>query len=324
MKRLQYHRYGGPEVLRLEDFEPARPGRGEILVRVKAAAANAMDWKMRNGEMRLMTGRSFPRGIGNDFSGVVAAVGAGVTRVRVGDAVLGGTSLKGAGAFAEMVIADEKAVVRKPAELSFEQAAALPVVGITAFQAVLGRGKLRAGQAVFVNGCLGGVGRAAAQIALLSGASVGGSCRATAVDEAHELGITPVVEFGFDPARLEGRFDLVLDTPGTLSATAARTLLKPGGRILDIVPTPSKLVRSALPGPYRLMLGRPSPEDLDEVAQLAARGQLRIPIARTVSLAAAIPALSELERHGTPKGGKLIITAADVDEPRPRADGGPR
>jgi NADPH:quinone reductase-like Zn-dependent oxidoreductase len=308
VKRLQYHRYGGPEVLLLEDFEPARPDRGEVLVRVRAAAANALDWKMRNGEMRLMTGRAFPRGFGNDFAGVVEAIGAGVTRLRVGDAVLGGTNLKGAGAFAEMVIAAEKAVVRKPAELSYEQAAAIPIVGVTAFQAIRGKGNLRAGQAVFVNGCLGGVGRAAAQIALMSGASVAGSCRASAAAEARELGITPIVESGFDPARLQGRFDLVLDTPGTLSATAARTLLRPGGRIIDIVPTLTKFARSVLPGPYRIMMGQPSTEDLEEVVRMAAQGRLRIPIARTVPLADAIPALTELERHGTPKGGKLIIT----------------
>jgi NADPH:quinone reductase-like Zn-dependent oxidoreductase len=308
MRRIQYHRYGGPEVLRLEHFEPAGPGRGEVLVRVKAAAANAMDWKIRNGELRLMTGRGFPRGLGNDFAGVVEAVGAGVTRVRTGDAVLGGTSLKGAGAFAEMVITAENAIARKPAELSYEQAAALPVVGLTAFQAVLGRGKLRAGQAVFVNGCLGGVGRAAAQIALSAGASVGGSCRATAGAEARELGIAPIVEFGFDPARLEKRFDLVLDTAGTLSVTAARMLLKPGGRIIDIVPSMVKFARSALPGPYRVMIAQPGPDDLDAVVRLAAGGALRIPVARTVALADAIPALTELELHRTPRGGKLVIT----------------
>ncbi|MFG1607753.1 NADP-dependent oxidoreductase [Actinoplanes sp. NPDC049265] len=309
MKRVQYHRYGGPEVLRLEEFEPPDPGRGEILVRMRAAAANAMDWKMRNGEMRLMTGRTFPRGVGNDFAGVVVAVGAGVTRFRAGDAVLGGTNLRTPGAFAELVLAPEKSVAIKPAELSFEQAAALPVVGVTAVQALRDRGKLRSGQAVFINGCLGGVGRAAAQLALASGASVGGSCRSTTEDEARELGIDPVVGFDFDPARLAGRFDLVFDTAGTLSAATARTLLRPGGRILDIVPSASKFARSALPGPYSVMMGRPSPDDLGEVAGMAARGRLRVPIARTVALPDAIAALTELERHRTPRGGKLIITA---------------
>lgn len=308
MKRVQYRRYGGPEVLRLEDFEPARPGRGQILVRVKAAAANAMDWKIRNGELRLFTGRTFPRGVGNDFAGVVAAVGPGVTRLRAGDPVLGGTTPRGAGTFAEMVVADEKAVTRKPAGLSYEQAAALPVVGVTALQAVLEEGKVQAGQAVFVNGCLGGVGRAATQIALLSGASVAGSCRDTAAAEARELGVGPVVGFGFDPAGLERRFDLVLDTAGTLPAGTARRLLRPGGRILDIVPTASKFARGALPGPYRVMMGRPDPGALDRVARLAAAGRLRIPIARTVPLTGAIAALDELERHHTPRGGKLIVT----------------
>lgn len=308
MKRIQYHRYGGPEVLRLENFEPPRPGRGEISVRVRAAAANAMDWKIRNGEMRLMTGRGFPRGLGNDFAGVVEAVGEGVTRLRAGDAVLGGTSIKGAGAFADMVIAEEKAVVRKPAELSYEQAAAIPIVGITAFQAVLGKGKLRTGQAVFVNGCLGGVGRTAVQIALNAGASVSGSCRSMVVEEARELGVAPVVGFGFDPAPLAGQFDLVLDTAGTLSAAATRTLLRAGGRAIDIVPSPLKFVRSVVPGPYRVMIAQPSTEDLAEVVGMVAQGRLRIPIARTVPLADAIPVLTELERHRTPKGGKLVIT----------------
>ncbi len=200
-------------------------------------------------------------------------------------------------------------MVRKPVELSYEQAAAIPVVGITAFQAMLGKGKVRPGQSVFINGCLGGVGRAAAQIALMSGASVGGSCRATVVQEARELGVDPIVTFGFDPKQLEGRFDLVFDTAGTLSAAAARTLLKPGGRILDIVPTALKFARSALPGPYQVLMGRPSTNDLDLVTQLAAQGALRIPIARTVPLADAIPVLTELERHDTPKNGKLIVTA---------------
>ncbi len=308
MKRIQYHRYGGPEVMRLEDFEPTRPGPGEVLVRVRAAAANPMDWKIRNGDMKVMTGRKFPRGLGHDFAGVVAEVGAGVTRLAVGDEVLGGASIKASGAFAEMVVAEEKAVVTKPANLSWEKAAALPIVGLTAFQAMVTKSELRAGQAVFVHGCLGGVGRSAVQIALAYGASVGGSCRDMAMPEARDLGISPIVEFDFDATKLAGRFDVVFDTAGTLPIRAARELLKPGGRIIDINPTPAKLVRGALPGPYQVLIAKVDVENLEAVAQAAGKGTLGVPVARTVPLGEAIAALTELERDHTPKGGKLVIT----------------
>ncbi|MGW5821740.1 NADP-dependent oxidoreductase [Streptomyces noursei] len=308
MKRIQYHQYGGPEVMRLEDFEPTRPGSGEVLVRVRAAAANPMDWGIRSGAMKMVTGRKFPRALGYDFAGVVEAVGEGVTRLAVGDEVLGGASIKASGAFAEMVLAAERGVVKKPAELSFEEAAAIPTVGLTALQAVLKKGKLRPGQSVFINGCLGGVGRAGAQLALAHGASVGGSCRATATRDARDLGLDPIVAFDFNPTALSGRFDLVVDTADTLPTDAAKKMLKPDGRIVSIHPTPANIARSALPGPYNVLITRPVTEDLGEVARAAGRGTLRVPIARTVPLAEAITALTELERDGTPKGGKLVIT----------------
>jgi NADPH:quinone reductase-like Zn-dependent oxidoreductase len=307
-KRIQYHRYGGPEVMRLEDFEPPRPGPGEVLVRVRAAATNPMDWGIRNGDLKVMTGRSFPRAMGNDFAGVVEAVGEGVTRLVVGDEVLGGAQLKASGAFAEVIVADEKGVVKKPAGLSYEEASTLPTVGITAFQALISKGKLQAGQAVFVHGSLGGVGRAAVQIALVNGASVGGSCRATAAQDARELGISPIVEFDFDPAPLRGRFDIALDTAGTLPIKAARMLLKPGGLIIDIKPTPAKFARSALSGSYQVLIAQPITKDLEEVARAAGQGTLRLPIARTVPLTKAIEALTEFELDAAPKGGKLVIT----------------
>ncbi|GAA0971187.1 NADP-dependent oxidoreductase [Streptomyces rhizosphaericus] len=307
-KRIQYHQYGGPEVLRLEDFEPAPPGPGEVLVRVRAAAANPMDWKIRSGAMKMLTGRRFPRGLGHDFAGVVEAVGDGVTRLGVGDEVLGGAPLKTAGAFAELVVVEAKGVVKKPADLSFEDAAAIPTVGITAFQALANLGKPQPGQAVFVHGCLGGVGRAAVQMASTHGASVGGSCRATATHDARDLGVAPIVEFDFDPTALRGRFDIVLDTAGTLPIKAAQMLLKSGGRIIDITPTPAKFARSALPGPFKVLIAQAVTEDLEEVARAAGQGTLRLPIARTVPLTQAIAALTEFER-GMTKGGKLVITA---------------
>ncbi len=152
MKRLQYHRYGGPDELRIDEVALPEPGSGQIRVRIRAAAANPMDWKIRNGELKMMTGRKFPRGLGHDFAGVVEAVGPDVTRFKAGDEVFGATGLKEAGAFAEALVAEEKTVFLKPQSLSFEEAAALPIVSATAWIALIDKAKLRAGQGVFIAG----------------------------------------------------------------------------------------------------------------------------------------------------------------------------
>jgi NADPH:quinone reductase-like Zn-dependent oxidoreductase len=308
MKRLQYHRYGGPDVLTLGDADTPTPGRGQVLVLVRAAAANAMDWKMRNGEMRPMTGRKFPRGVGHDFAGVIERVGEGVTRLQVGSEVLGAARLQQAGAFAEFVIADERSVAHKPDALTFAQAATLPVVGLTAYQAVTKAGKLQPGQDIFINGCLGGVGRVAVQVATGVGASVTGSYRSGSEADAHQLGVDTVVAFDLDPAPLTGRFDVVFDTAGTLPFATARRMLKPGGRIIDIVPSVAKFARSILPGPYTAFMGRPDSDDLQHVADAAGRGDIATRISRTVTLANAIPALIDLENAPSSSGGKLVIT----------------
>lgn len=308
VQRIQYDRYGGPELMRLAQVELPSPGQGEVLVRVRAASANPMDWKVRNGDTKLMTGRRFPRGMGHDFAGIIEAVGEGVSRFHVGDAVLGAMSMKASGAFAEMVLAEENNITAKPAGLSYEQAAALPTVGVTALQSLIDKGELQAGQSVFINGCLGGVGRAAVQIALMHGASVAGSCRDSASPEAKALGIAPIVNFDFDPQVLNGRFDVIFDTAGTMAIKAARKMLKPGGRIIDINMTPAKMARSLVARDYKGVIAKYTPDALETIAGTAAQGNLELPVTRTVSLTQAIDALTELERHRTPKGGKLVIT----------------
>jgi NADPH:quinone reductase-like Zn-dependent oxidoreductase len=312
-KRIQYHRYGGPELLRLESVDVPTPGKGEVLVRVRVAAANPIDWRVRSGDAKLMTGRRFPRGLGMDFAGIVEAVGAGVSRLGVGDEVLGAGTLRTSGAFGELAIAPEKQVVKKPAELSFEQAAAVPTVGVAALQCLVDKGKLKAGHSVFITGCLGGVGRTAVQVALSHGASVTGSCRDTAFQDAKTLGVTTVVGFDFDAGNLAGRFDLVFDTAGTLPIKVARTLLKPGGRILDINVSSSKnmagkLARSVFSRDYQLVISKYTVKDLEQLAQAAALGKLDFRVARTVPLEGAVAALTELEVNHVPKDGKLLIT----------------
>jgi NADPH:quinone reductase-like Zn-dependent oxidoreductase len=261
-----------------------------------------------------MTGRRFPRGLGNDFAGIVEAVGAGVSRLRAGDEVLGAGTLRTSGAFGELVVAPEKQVVKKPAELAYEQAAALPTVGVAALQCLVDKGKLKAGQSVFITGCLGGVGRAAVQVALSHGASVAGSCRDTAFEDAKALGVTTVVGFDFDASDLAGRFDLVFDTAGTLPVKVARTLLKPGGRILDInvssLNMVGKLARSVFSRDYQLVISKYTVKDLEELAQAAAQGKLDFRVARTVPLEDAVAALTELEVNHAPRDGKLVITVS--------------
>lgn len=307
MKRVQYRRYGGPEELRLDESPRPDPARRQIRVRVRAASANPMDWKIRRGELKALTGRRFPRGLGHDFAGVVESVGPGVERVKVGDPVFGVTSMPQAGAFAEFVVADEKNVWLKPPSVSFEQAAALTIVGLTAWNALAAKARLGAGQSVYIAGCLGGVGRCAAQIARLRGAEVVGSCSASGREEALALGVGETVDYrAFDPASYRGRFDGVFDTAGALSLRQCGTMLKRGGMSLHIVPTFAKILGCLPPSRHHIVFGNPTPESMAGVADAMGRGDLVATIGRVAPLSGAVPALVELERTGVPKG-KLVI-----------------
>ena len=304
MQRIQYHRYGGPEVLCLEDFTLPDPGPGQIRVRVKAAAANPMDWKMFKGEMKLMTGQTFPRGLGHDFAGVVEAVGPSVTRFKVGDEVYGAAGLKAAGAFADALVTDDKMVFLKPQSLSFEEAAALPVVAGTAWTALIDKAKLQAGQRVFIAGCLGGVGRIAVQIAGIRGAEVTGSCSASRRNEALALGIQEVVDYRtFNTNTYRGCFDVVFDTHGALSLSQCGALLKRSGVALHIVPTPLKMLWSLLSPRHQTVMGHVTTQFVEAVEQ----GKLTPTIGRIVPLSEAISAIIELEKTSSPSGKLVVI-----------------
>jgi NADPH:quinone reductase-like Zn-dependent oxidoreductase len=307
MKRVQYLHYGGPEELRLDEVTPPDPGRGQIRVQVRAAAANPMDWKIRWGEMKMLSRSRFPRGLGHDFAGLVEAVGPDVKRLKVGDEVFGVTSIRQAGAFAECVVADEKNVGLKPPSVSFEQAAASTIVSITAWNALVEKARLRAGQSIFITGCLGGVGRSAVQIALPRGAKVVGSCSASRREEALALGIGEVIDYrAFDVASYQRRFDVVFDTAGALSLSQCGAMLKRRGMSLHIVPTFAKMIGCLLPSRHHLVFGNPNPQCMAGVAEALERGRLVPAIGRVVPLSEAISAVVELEKTGSPRG-KLVI-----------------
>ncbi|OBH07341.1 hypothetical protein A5695_03010 [Mycobacterium sp. E1747] len=296
--------------MRLMEVDTPVPERGEVRVRVVAASANPADWGVRAGRLRLISGHRFPRVMGHDFAGVIDALGPGATRHRVGDEVFGIQGIRAGGAFAEYLVTAEKNAYLKPAAVSFHQAAALPMAGVTAWSAVVDKAKVKAGQSVFVTGCLGGVGRSATQLALMRGAEVTGNCSAGARGEALALGVREAVDYrAFHPDSYRGRFDAVVDTAGALSVGQCDSMLRPGGVAVHVVFSPRKIAASVVSPRHKIAAGRPTPDHMAGIAEAAQRGKLAPKVARTVRLSDAIAALTELETRGTPKG-KLVIECA--------------
>lgn len=307
MKRIQYYSYGGPETMKLDDFELKAPGPGEVAVKIKFAAINPIDWKVRNGYLKMVTGKTFPRAMGSDFSGTVTAIGAGVTRVKVGDAVFGLAPIKNGGALGEAVIAPEAFVARKPDSVSFEAAASLGTPGVTAWNGLVDKAALSAGKHVFVNGCTGAVGEATVQLAKMFGASVAGTCSAQAMEWARNLGVQPLFDYRTtDLSKVGERFDVVYDTAGTMTVAAGLGLLRKGGVYLDIDPTPIKFLRSVFNRQLKPIICTARADILDGLAKAAGDGNLHLSVATIVPLNDAIRLITALEAGHKVRGKSLV------------------
>ncbi|MEU0466275.1 NAD(P)-dependent alcohol dehydrogenase [Amycolatopsis sp. NPDC006131] len=238
MKAIVQDRYGSPDVLSLQETDQPRPSAGEVLVRVRAAAVNAYDWHIMRGDpyvlrlaARSLRGPRF-RIRGRDVAGVVDAVGDGVTGLSPGDEVYGDTG-ESDGAFAEYVCVPAERLAPKPAKLTFERAAAVPLAGSTALVGLRDAGRLRAGQHVLINGASGGVGTFAVQIAKALGATVTAVCSTRNVELVTSLGADHVVDYTReDFTRGASRYELVLDLVGNRSLADLRRVLTPEGTLL--------------------------------------------------------------------------------------------
>jgi NADPH:quinone reductase-like Zn-dependent oxidoreductase len=307
MKRIQYHQYGGPGVMRLKDFDLAAPARDEVAVQVKFSAINPIDWKMRNGVMKIVTGKTFPRGMGMDLSGTVIAVGSDVTRFKPGDAVFGLARFKETGALAQAVLAKETALAQKPENVSFEDAACLGTPGATAWTGLIDKARLRAGQHVFVNGCAGAVGEASVQIARLHGALVWGSCSAGDMDRARRLGVRKVFDYRTtDVSKIGERFDVVYDTAATMTTAQGLGMLRKGGVFLDLDPSPGKFIGALFNRRLKPVVCTPTAEMLDSLAKAARDEDFRLPIGEIVPLSEAIALITALEAGRKVRGKSLV------------------
>jgi NADPH:quinone reductase-like Zn-dependent oxidoreductase len=307
MERLEYDSYGGPEVVHLRTFVLGEPQADEVVVRVAAASINPMDWKIRSGTMKMMTGSKFPRAMGTDFAGTVEAVGSKVSEVKPGDAVVGTVPMKSSGAFATRLITKRNLLVLKPDSISFSEAASLPIAGVTARHVLIKSARLQRGQKLFINGATGAVGLAAIAIARDIGAEIVGRVAPRAVAHARSLGLSLALDYTKPvPQSLNGSFDVVFDANGSLSVKEGDRLIKRGGVVIDIVPTQPKFLKALVSRSRKFVFSDPKAENLQKVLDLAAAGKLTLPIARTVSLADAPVLLASLEQ-GKRLSGKAII-----------------
>jgi NADPH:quinone reductase-like Zn-dependent oxidoreductase len=291
MKAAVIDAYGASDRLVIREVERPKPGPGEVLVRVLAASVNPLDWKIRRGELRYVMPQKFPWIPGFDAAGVVEEVGVEVDRFEPGDAIHG--NVQGGGC-AEFVVMDTKGAAMVPDGLSFEEAAAVPVAGLTAWQALLKLGEMAAGERVLVNGGAGGVGHFAVQIAAALGARVTAVAGGRNQDFLRELGAERTIDYESDDfTRDEETYDVVFDAVGTSNFRECDLILSEGGIYVTTAVGPRIFFHSlvsataGLFGPARRarwIVTKPSAEDLTALDGLILRRQVRPHVDRVFSL----------------------------------------
>lgn len=332
MKAIVYRDYGSADVLGYEEIEKPVPGDNEVLVRVRAASVNPLDWKVMSGGpfiVRVLLGLGKPKikRPGVDVAGTIDEIGGNVTLFKLGDEVFGLCR----GAFAEYasskaVVGLKSELVMKPDNVTFEQAASIPVAGLTALQGLRDHGRLQAGQSVLINGAAGGVGTFAVQIAKVFGAQVTGVCSTRNVDMVRSIGADRVIDYTQeDFTTTSERYDLLLDCVGNRSLSACRRILNSTGRLV-LVGAPKDISVTALVGsliavlalsPFlrkkmTFFIAKGKKEDLAMLGDLMAAGKIKAVIDRRYCLSEAAEAFRYIvEGHAR---GKVVITFEDGDE----------
>ena len=314
MKAIRNERYGSAEDLRLLDVTRPTVGGDQVLVRVRAASVNPLDWHLMRGEpyfVRLMMGFRGPKtgGIpGVDAAGTVEAVGTSVTEFRPGDEVFGSCN----GTFAEYTVGRERNFVLKPAALSFEQAAAIPGAGVTALQAVRDHGAVASGQEILINGAAGGVGTFAVQIAKSLDARVTGVCSTQNLELVRSIGADDTVDYTADDFTRRGPFDVIVDNVGNRSLRALRRALAPRGTLVVVgggmfsKKLPAKVMNRFVPEQLDTFIANVKKADMVALKELIEGGQVTPVVGRTYELSDAPEAIRYVETgHAR---AKVVIT----------------
>jgi NADPH:quinone reductase-like Zn-dependent oxidoreductase len=312
VKAVQIHRYGGPEVLSYEDAPKPEPGPGELLLRVHAAGVNPIDWKIREGHYKLLMRFPLPTVLGWDVSGVVEALGAGVTGFRRGDQVFARPDIKRGGTYAEYVAIRASDAARKPESIDHVHAAAVPLAGLTAWQALFDKAGLREGQRVLVHAAAGGVGHLAVQLAKWKGAFVAGTASGRNAALVRSLGADQVVDYTRE--RFEDAVapvDVILDSLGGEVGRRSWKVLKRGGTLVSLLDIAAPLKGALRFKRGRFLLIKPSADQLGFIAGLIDAGKVKSLVENVFPLAEARRA-HELSQSGRVRG-KIVLQVIKED-----------
>jgi len=321
VKAAVYERYGPPEVIRIAEAEKPVPTDTEVLLRVRAASVNPADWHFMRGTpyfLRMMTGMRRPKDkrLGADVAGQVEAIGGKVTQFKPGDEVFG----MGRGAFGEYACASESALAMKPDNVTFEEAASVPIAALTALQGLRDKGHIQAGQKVLINGASGGVGTFAVQIAKSFGADLTAVCSTRNLDMVKSLGADHLMDYTQEDFTKSGqRYDLILDCAGNHSFSACRRVLSPEGIHVAVggptsrwmIGALAKLITELVLSKFRsrklvMVLAKGSKQDLTVMGELMKAQKVTPVIDRRYKLSEVAEAIRYLEQ-GHAKG-KVVIS----------------
>ncbi|MBB3592102.1 NADPH:quinone reductase-like Zn-dependent oxidoreductase [Rhizobium sp. BK529] len=306
MKAYRVHAFGPPEAIIAEDIEIPAPGKGEVLIRVHAAGVGPWDGWIRLGNSALP--QPLPLTLGSDLSGTVEAIGDGVTQVARGDAVYGVTNPRFIGAYAEYAIAAAGMIARKPASIDHVEAASIPVIAVTARQALFDHARLTAGQTVLIHGAAGNVGAYAVQFARKAGVKVIATASGSDIETVRRLGADIVVDFRSQ--RFEDfahEVDAVIDLAGGETQTRSFAVLNRGGRLISAVSQPDQELAKTYGVEALFFLVNVTTKELNEIAAMVDAAELETNVGDVLPLDAAIAAHEMLEGMRPHAKGKIVL-----------------
>jgi len=311
MNKVIYTRYGNADVLQIAEAAVPTLHENDILVKVKAVSINPLDWKLFKGEMKMISGFRFPKGAGIDFSGIIERTGSRISKFKKTDEVFGLTDVFKGGALAEYIIVGEKDIAIKPKNISFEQAAALPVVGSSALQILDKLVSIKNGTELLINGATGGIGMIVTQLASKRGAVITAVTNLKGRELAKRWGADEIIDYKTQNIlSIHKTFDIVIDLSGKLTFKNAKPILKSESVFISTIPGPGAIIGSFINNifsgkKYKILLLKASPEYLKSLAALTEEG-LDIMVEKSYPLTSVKEAYNEAAKGGIL--GKVVIT----------------